>query len=191
MKRDGVLRHVGRVDADDLARREPACSQPGSTAIDLVDQLRVGQRCAADGIDDGRTVATCGGVGEHEIGERDVRHVHVRVRAADRHRLLDSTGRPNGTRGECHLAVVRCDDPRMTATRPSGPALPGRATSTSSSARPRGPGSSARSCPTTSAGRRAVTSTPSSGRARGRPGCWAPTCRPSTAGSGATSASSA
>ena len=36
VKRDGVLRHVGRVDADDLARLEPACSQPGSTAIDVV-----------------------------------------------------------------------------------------------------------------------------------------------------------
>ena len=86
VKRDGVLRHVGRVDADDLARREPACSQPGSTAIDVLGQLRIGQRCAGDGIDDRRPVATCGGVGEHEIGERDVRHVHVRVRAADRHR---------------------------------------------------------------------------------------------------------
>src|SRR6478672_8736426 len=86
MERDGVLRDVGRVDADDLARREPARGQPCRAAVHVLAQLRIGKHCAADGIDDRRPVASRGGVAEHEVGERDVRHVDVRVRAADGHR---------------------------------------------------------------------------------------------------------
>ena len=135
VERDGVLRHVGRVDADDLARREPARSQPGRAAIDVLGQLRVGQHRAADGIDDRRPLATRGRLGEHEIGERDVRHVHVRVRAADRHRPADSTA-SRRTMGQTSarrsvpdpICMADCAGGAMirpmTATRPTRPRSP-------------------------------------------------------------------
>ena len=79
MERDGVLRDVGREDADDLPGRQPARGQPGGAAIDVRGQLRVGQHSTAGGIDDRRPLAAPGGPGEHEVGERDVRHGDVRM----------------------------------------------------------------------------------------------------------------
>ena len=91
VKREGVLRNVGRVDADDLARRESPRGQPRRAAIDVPRQLSVRQHRTADGVDDRGPLAPRNRLLEHVIGERDVRHIHVRVRAVDRHRPWDST----------------------------------------------------------------------------------------------------
>ena len=92
VKRDGVLRHVRREDPDDLAGRQSARRKPRRAAIDVLGKLRVRQHGAADGIDDRRPLAARRRPAEHVVGERDKGHVHVRMRAADRHGRPDSTG---------------------------------------------------------------------------------------------------
>ena len=91
VKRDGVLRHVGREDPDDLAGRQSARRKPGRAAVDVLGQPCVGQHRTADRIDDRRPRAARRRLPEHVIRERDGRHLHVRMRAANSHRRSDST----------------------------------------------------------------------------------------------------
>ncbi len=70
VKRDGVLGHVGREDADALAGLEPTRSEPGRAAIDVLGQLGVRQRGAADRIHDRHALTARRGAAEHEVGQR-------------------------------------------------------------------------------------------------------------------------
>ena len=113
VERDRVLRHVRRVDPHALPAREPARHEPCGAAIDELGQFRVRQRRAAQVLDDRRPLPARRGPAQHVLGERHVRHDHVRMRAANRHG-------PTLRAGQCQVALAasatwpsaRCDDPR-------------------------------------------------------------------------------
>ena len=62
---------------------KPRAASPAANRRTAVDQLAVGDRPAARAVDQRRLVRVLAGAGEDEVGERNIRNLDVRIRAAD------------------------------------------------------------------------------------------------------------
>src|SRR6516164_94588 len=68
-----------------VALGEAALSQACSDPVNVFRQLRVGDRVTGGSVDDRRLVALLASAPEDELGERQVRNLDVRERAANHH----------------------------------------------------------------------------------------------------------
>ena len=86
VKRDRVLGQVRGAVGEHIALAEAPLGQARGQPAHRFDQLWVGDRPTGRPVDDRRLVAALAGALEHELGERHVRNLDVRKRAADHSR---------------------------------------------------------------------------------------------------------